>query len=110
MPQRFGVWRLGSFQLGLGTLWLALASPLEVLAEMLLQAHMVQHLVLMMMAPLLLVYGAPTLPLLRGVQARARTAAGLYGVAAAATCAYSSSPRMAGIRRGHGCLACPGAL
>jgi cytochrome c oxidase assembly factor CtaG len=33
----------------------------------LLQAHMVQHLVLMMVAPPLLVYGAPTLPLLRGL-------------------------------------------
>ena len=66
-PQRFGVWRLGSFQLGLGTLLLALASPLEVLAEVLLQAHMVQHVVLMMVVPPLLVYGAPTLPLLRGL-------------------------------------------
>jgi cytochrome c oxidase assembly factor CtaG len=67
MPQRFGVWRLGSFQLGLGTLLLALASPLETLAEVLLQAHMAQHLVLMMVAPPLLVYGAPTLALLRGL-------------------------------------------
>jgi cytochrome c oxidase assembly factor CtaG len=67
MPQRFGVWHLGSFQLGLCTLLLALASPLEALAEVLLQAHMAQHLVLMMVAPPLLVYGAPTLPLLRGL-------------------------------------------
>jgi cytochrome c oxidase assembly factor CtaG len=67
MPQRFGVGRLGSFQLGLGTLLLALASPLETLAEVLLQAHMAQHLMLMMVAPPLLVYGAPTLPLLRGL-------------------------------------------
>ena len=67
MPQRFGVWHLGSFQLGLGLLWLALASPLEALAGVLLQAHMVQHLVLMMVAPPLLVYGAPTLPLLRSL-------------------------------------------
>jgi len=67
MPQRFGPWHLGSFQLGLCTLLLALASPLEALAEVLLQAHMAQHLVLMMVAPPLLVYGAPTLPLLRGL-------------------------------------------
>src|SRR5713101_5354991 len=70
MPQRFGVWRLGSFQSGLGTLFLALASPLEVLAEVLLQAHMVQHLVLMMVAPLLIVCSAPALPLLRGLPHR----------------------------------------
>ena len=55
MPQRFGVWHLGSFQLGLGLLWLALASPLEALAEVLLQAHMAQHMVLMMVVPQLLV-------------------------------------------------------
>jgi cytochrome c oxidase assembly factor CtaG len=67
MPQRFGVWRLGSFQSGLLTLFLALASPLERLAEVLLQAHMVQHLVLMMVAPLLIVCGMPALPLLRGL-------------------------------------------
>src|SRR5262245_20195476 len=67
MPQRFGVWHLGSFQLGLGVILLALASPLEALAEVLLQAHMAQHVVLMMIAPPLLVYGAPTLPLLRGL-------------------------------------------
>jgi cytochrome c oxidase assembly factor CtaG len=67
MPQRFGGWHLGSFQLGLATLLLALASPLEALAKVSLQAHMAQHLVLMMVAPPLLVYGAPTLPLLRGL-------------------------------------------
>ena len=67
MPQRFGIWHLGSFQLGLGMLLLALTSPLEALAEVLLQAHMAQHLVLMMVAPPLLVYSAPTLPLLRGL-------------------------------------------
>ena len=67
MPQRFGGWHLGSFHLGLGLLLLALASPLEAMAEVLLQAHMAQHLVLMMIAPPLLVYGAPTLPLLRGL-------------------------------------------
>ena len=60
-----GAW--GVSRLGLVTLFLALASPLEALAEVLLQAHMVQHLVLMMVAPPLLVYGAPTLPLLRGL-------------------------------------------
>ena len=67
MPRRFGLWHLGSFQLGLCMLLLALASPLEALAELLLQAHMAQHLVLIMVAPPLLVYGAPTLPLLRGL-------------------------------------------
>ena len=59
MPQRFTVGRLVSFQAGLFALFLALASPLEALAHVLLQAHMAQHLVLMMVAPPLMVYGAP---------------------------------------------------
>jgi cytochrome c oxidase assembly factor CtaG len=67
LPQRFGVWRLIAFLAGLLTIFLALASPLHSLAERLLQFHMIQHLVLMMVVPLLLLLGAPTLPLLRGL-------------------------------------------
>ena len=67
LPQRFGVWRLIAFQAGLLTLFLALASPLHELAEWLLQFHMIQHLVLMMVVPPLLLLGAPILPLLRGL-------------------------------------------
>ena len=74
MPQRFGVWRLGSFQLGLGTLWLALASPLEALAEVLLQAHMAQHLLLMLVAAPLFVRARPLIAFLwampRGLRRR----------------------------------------
>jgi len=67
LPRRFTVWRLIAFQAGLLTLFLALASPLHTLAELLLQFHMVQHLLLMMVAPPLLWLGAPILPLLRGL-------------------------------------------
>jgi cytochrome c oxidase assembly factor CtaG len=67
LPQRFGVWHLVAFQAGLLALFLALASPLDVLAELLLQVHMIQHLVLMMVVPPLLWLGAPVLPLLRGL-------------------------------------------
>jgi cytochrome c oxidase assembly factor CtaG len=67
LPRDFGVWRLIAFQAGLLTLFLALASPLHPLAELLLQFHMIQHLLLMMMVPPLLLLGAPTLPLLRGL-------------------------------------------
>ena len=67
LPQRFGVWRLIAFQGGLLTLFLALASPLHALAELLLQFHMVQHLLLMMVVPPLLLLGAPILPLLHGL-------------------------------------------
>jgi cytochrome c oxidase assembly factor CtaG len=67
LPKNFSVWRLIAFQAGLLTLFLALASPLHPLAELLLQFHMIQHLLLMMVAPPLLLLGAPTLPFLRGV-------------------------------------------
>src|SRR5437588_447246 len=54
LPRRFSVWRLIAFQAGLLTLFLALASPLHALAEQLLQFHMIQHLLLMMVVPPLL--------------------------------------------------------
>jgi putative membrane protein len=44
---------------GLVALFLALCSPLDALGEQLFSAHMVQHLVLMLVAAPLLVFGAP---------------------------------------------------
>jgi cytochrome c oxidase assembly factor CtaG len=70
MPDRFPAWRLASFLGGLATLIVAVASPLDVFAGLLLQVHMVQHLLLMMVAPPLLLLGAPLVPLLRGLPAR----------------------------------------
>jgi cytochrome c oxidase assembly factor CtaG len=70
MPDRFPAWRLASFLGGLATLLVAVASPLDVFAGLLLQVHMVQHLLLMMVAPPLLLLGAPLVPLLRGLPAR----------------------------------------
>src|SRR5438132_11931890 len=52
---------------GLAALYLALASPIEPFAALLLQVHMMQHLLLMMVAPPLLWLGAPLFPLLRGL-------------------------------------------
>jgi cytochrome c oxidase assembly factor CtaG/polyferredoxin len=65
-PNRFPFWRLLAFIGGLITIFLALASPLDAFANLLLQVHMVQHLLLMMIAPPLLLAGAPYLPLLLG--------------------------------------------
>jgi cytochrome c oxidase assembly factor CtaG len=67
LPRRYAVWRLIAFQGGLFTLFLALASPLHEFSELLLQFHMIQHLLLMMVVPPLLLLGAPILPLLRGL-------------------------------------------
>jgi len=59
--------RLIAFLAGLTVLFLALASPLEPFTSLLLQVHMVQHLLLMMLAPPLLWLGAPQFPLLLGL-------------------------------------------
>ena len=48
-------------------LWIAVGSPLEVFAEDLLSVHMVQHLLLMAVAPPLLLLGAPVQPILHGL-------------------------------------------
>ncbi|MGE0822412.1 MAG: cytochrome c oxidase assembly protein [Candidatus Binatia bacterium] len=66
-PHRFGVGRLVAFQAGLLVLFLALASPLHALAEKLLVAHMLQHLLVMMVVPPLIWLGAPLAPLLQGL-------------------------------------------
>src|SRR4051794_2385331 len=66
LPQRFPPWRLLVFTAGLATLWLAIASPLDAFSDLLLSAHMVQHLLLMSVTPPLILLGAPFLPLLRG--------------------------------------------
>jgi putative membrane protein len=63
--QRAGVgrgihWRqIGLFVLGLVALGIALLSPLDALSTALFSAHMVQHMLLLYVAPLLLLVGAP---------------------------------------------------
>src|SRR5207245_4041978 len=65
--QRWHAGRMAAFGGGLAAIFLALASPIEPFAALLLQVHMVQHVLLMMVAPPLLWLGAPLLPLLRGL-------------------------------------------
>ncbi len=59
--------RLYSFLGGLALLWLVIASPMDGFADALLTAHMVEHLMLMSAIPMLLLYGLPVVPLLRGL-------------------------------------------
>ena len=66
-PVRFPLWRLLSFAGGLGTIFVAIASPLDAFGGLLLQVHMVQHLLLMMAAPPLILGGAPYVPILSGL-------------------------------------------
>lgn len=64
-------WRAICFLGGLLSLWIALASPIDALDDFVLSAHMLQHFILMSVAPPLLVLGAPLVPLLRGLPRRA---------------------------------------
>ena len=60
-------WRGWSFLTGLFALWVALAGPMDVFNSWLLTAHMIQHMVLMMIAPPLILLGSPLIPLVRGM-------------------------------------------
>jgi cytochrome c oxidase assembly factor CtaG len=61
------LWRAISFLLGLLSIWIALASPLDTFSGFVLTAHMLQHMILMMLAPPLTLLGAPIVPLVRGL-------------------------------------------
>jgi putative membrane protein len=60
-------WRAASFLLGVFLIWVAVGSPLALLDERLLTAHMAQHLLLMTVAPALILMGAPVMPMLHGL-------------------------------------------
>ena len=66
-PHRLGLSNLMAFAAGLLVILLALVSPLDAFAGWLLTVHMIQHLLLMMVAPPLILYGAPYMPLLFGL-------------------------------------------
>jgi putative membrane protein len=55
------------FEGGMFALWIALGSPLEAFADELLSVHMVQHILLMAIVPPLVLFGAPTQPILHGL-------------------------------------------
>ena len=59
VPDGIKGWRAGSFFVGLLLVWVGVGSPLSLLDHELLTAHMVQHLLLMTLAPPLILLGAP---------------------------------------------------
>jgi len=65
-------WRAACFGLGLLAILVALESSLDDLADTRLWAHMVQHEILIMVAPPLLLLGMPLLPMWRAVPLRLR--------------------------------------
>ena len=66
-PDLFPRWRLYCFLGGLFAIFVAISSPLDTFAEALLFMHMAQHWVLISIAPPLIVFGAPIVPMLRGL-------------------------------------------
>ena len=67
LPERFAARQLTAFLAGLACLCIAIASPLDEAADTKLSAHMMQHILLLTVAPALLLLGDPLLPLLRGL-------------------------------------------
>lgn len=65
-------WRVAAWLAGLAVIALALVSPVDTYATSLFSVHMVQHVLLAMVAPPLLALGAPITLLLRVTTPRAR--------------------------------------
>lgn len=65
--REFPIWRVFAFLGGLAAVGLAIGSPLAALDESSLTIHMVQHLLLSLVAPPLILLAAPALPLLHGL-------------------------------------------
>jgi len=59
--------QLAACVLGLFVLWVALSSPLAALHHQMLSVHMVEHVLLMAVAPPLILSGAPLEPLLHAI-------------------------------------------
>ena len=74
MRRRWPLWRTAIFLLGLATLLVALASPIDTYAGVSFAVHMVQHMLLTVVAAPLLMLGAPIRPLLRGLPGWVRAA------------------------------------
>jgi putative membrane protein len=71
-------WRARCFTLALVALGLALLSPLDALSNALASAHMVQHLLLLLVAAPLLALSAPSSAILRGSPLAVRRASGRW--------------------------------
>jgi cytochrome c oxidase assembly factor CtaG len=69
-------WRLASFLAGLGVLFIALMSPLDALASALFSAHMLQHVLLILVAAPLLILGVPLGPFLLALSSPVRRTMG----------------------------------
>jgi putative membrane protein len=66
-PHLLPISRLAAFLAATFFLWLAIGSPLSAFDDGSLTAHMIQHILLMLVIPPLVLLGAPSLPLLHGL-------------------------------------------
>jgi putative membrane protein len=66
-PDLFPRWRLFAFLGGILALFVAVSSPLDAFADRMLSIHMLQHFFLWSIAPILIVFSAPVVPMLRGL-------------------------------------------
>jgi putative membrane protein len=66
-PNLISMSRLAAFLAGIVAVWTAIGSPLNAFDDVSLTVHMMQHLLLMAVAPPLILLGAPALPLLQGL-------------------------------------------
>jgi len=69
-PNRISAWQLAAFMNGMFALWIALGSPLRALHHELLSIHMVDHVLLMAVAPPLILLGAPFRSFVHGLPKR----------------------------------------
>jgi len=67
LPNAVPAWRLEAFMASLVSIWIAVGSPIIAFDDNLLTVHMVQHVLLMLVAPALILLGAPALPFLHGL-------------------------------------------
>jgi cytochrome c oxidase assembly factor CtaG len=69
-PRLITLGQMTAFMGGIISIWIAVASPLAELDHELLTVHMMQHLLLMAVAPPLILLGRPALSLLHGMPGR----------------------------------------
>jgi putative membrane protein len=70
--QAVTTWRAAAFMAGSLAVGVALLSPIAAFSERLFFMHMIQHLLLLLIAPPLLLLGQPLVPILWGLPRRAR--------------------------------------
>lgn len=76
LPEKFAPWRPVSFFAGIATMQIALASPIDAFDAFFLTDHMIQHLLLMMVVPPLILLGNPGVPVMRGLPRSVRRVVG----------------------------------